>query len=152
MKWLICLALIAFPPCALAADSAPPGVREAVNRLIAYEVGGEGSMRDEAFQAFFTPRFRGAIAAEAAQTDIQTIDTDFICQCQTAILKMRILDISGSKDAAVVHLESHAKGNPPIKVTLRLEYDGNSWLIADVQTPKVRSVLGQMEQGAGLAG
>jgi len=145
MKWFLFLLCIASASPTLAADTAPAGARETVNKLIAYEVGGEGSVRDEAFLGFFTPRFRAAIEADAAGSDIETIDSDFICQCQTAVLKMHILALSGSQDAAVARIESWSKGAPPVKVTLRLERGDDSWLISDVQTAQSPSLLGRME-------
>jgi hypothetical protein len=130
----------------LAADAAPPGVRDAINRLIDYEVNGEGNVRDESFLAFFTPRFRAAIEQDTAGSDIQTLDTDFICQCQTAVVKMHVLTISGSKDAASAGIESWSKGNPPVKLRLHLEFFDDSWLVSDVETARTPSLLIKMEQ------
>src|ERR1700685_1264800 len=100
-----------------AADVEPAGAREFVNQIVAYEVRLDTSMNDKAFLAFFTPRFRAAIVKVRAGPELNVIDSDFLCQSQTGVVKMRILAIAGSKNEAIARIQSWSAGsNPPVRV------------------------------------
>src|ERR1700721_410035 len=111
MRQILLCALILIVASMHAADAEPVGVRESVNRIIAYEVRSDAKMRDEVFLAFFTPRLRAAIVKDMAGPELNVIDSDFLCQCQTGVAKMRVLAIAGSRDAATVRVESWSIGS-----------------------------------------
>jgi len=147
MRWLLAFILISVAASVRAADAEPAGVREFVNQIIAYEVRLDSTMRDKAFLAFFTPRFRSAIVKDMAGPELNVIDSDFLCQCQTGVVKMGIFAIAGSKNAAVVKIESWSVGaGPPVKLTWHLRRDRQSWRISDVETAQRPSLLADLER------
>lgn len=147
MKWFLAFILISVAASVHAADTEPVGVRQSVNQIIAYEVRLDTTMRDKAFLAFFTPRFRSAIVKDMAGPELNVIDSDFLCQCQTGVMKMRILAIAGSKNVAIVRIESWSIGiNPPVRLTWHLRRDGQSWRISDVETAQAPSLLADLER------
>ncbi len=132
----------------LIAAATPEPPRAFVNRVIAYEERSDTTMRDEAFLAFFTPRFRAAIVKDRSGPELNVIDSDFLCRCQTGVATMRILALHGSKSAAVAKVESRSVGaNPPVVATWHLQRDGQGWRISDVDTAQGRSLLSALEHG-----
>ena len=131
----------------VAADAEPTGVRDFVNQVIAYELRNDTTMRDEAFLAFFTPRFRAAIAKDMAGPELGLIDTDFLCESQTGEVKIRILALAGSENAAAVKIKSWPFGaSPPATLTWHLLRDGQSWRISDVEAAPGSSLLANLER------
>jgi hypothetical protein len=125
----------------------PAGARAFVDQVIAYEVRSDTTMRDKAFLAFFTPRFRSAIEKDMAGPELNVIDSDFLCQCQTGVVKMDILGIASSENTAVVSIESWSVGeNPPVKLKWHLWREGQAWRISDVETSQRSSLLTELER------
>lgn len=134
-------------PALLAGNAKPVGVREFVNQVIAFELRHDTTMRDEAFLAFFTPRFRAAIVKDMAGPELGLIDTDFLCESQTGEVKIRILAIAGSENTAAIRIKSWPFGaSPPTTLTWHVLRDGQSWRISDVETAHRPSLLAELER------
>jgi hypothetical protein len=147
MRWIFAFILISVAASVHAADAEPAGAREFVNQVIAYELRSDTTMRDEAFLAFFTPRFRAAIVKDMAGPELNVIDTDFLCESQTGEVKIRILAIAGSENTAAVRIKSWPFGvSPPTTLTWHLRRDGQEWLISDVETARRPSLLADLER------
>jgi hypothetical protein len=147
MKRLLASALILIAAAVPAAAAEPAGVRDAANNIVAYEMRPDTGMRDKAFLAFFTPRFRAAIVEHMAGPELNVIDSDFLCQCQTGVAKMRILAIAGSPDAAAVRIASWSVGSsPPVTTIWHFARDRYSWQIADVEAVRRPSLLADLQR------
>jgi len=121
--------------------------RSFVDQIIAYEERSDTQLRDKTFLAFFTPRFRSAITKDISGPELNVIDSDFLCQCQTGVAKMRILAITGSDREVIVRIESWSVGaNPPVIETWHLSKEQQSWRISDVETSRTQSLLAELER------
>jgi hypothetical protein len=135
------------PIWARAAAIEPAGAREFANQVIAYEERPDSTLRDKAFLAFFTPRFRMAIVKDMAGPELNVIDSDFLSQSQTGVEKMRVLEIEGSKNLAVVTVKCWSEGvSPPVTLKWHLRRDRQWWRISDVETASGSSLLIDLER------